>query len=116
MGRSILASGTQTATIDTEHTLLDETASEGKVLDALIDLANMVSGDTLELRVYVKALTGGTLRRAYYQKFVGSQDSEAILKSPIIYVPAVTATTEWKLTLKQTAGTGRAFDWKVMSD
>jgi len=116
MTRAILASGTQTATINTEHTLRDETGSEGKVLDAIIDLGNMVSGDTTEIRVYVKTLTGGTLRRAYYQKFVGSQDDEAAIKSPIVYVPAITATTEWKLTLKQTVGTGRNYDWKVITD
>jgi hypothetical protein len=111
--RTVLASGTQAATVGTEHTLRDETGSEGNVLDAIVDLGNMASGDTVEIRVYMKALSGGTIHRAYYQKFVGSQDDEGNLKSPIIYVPATTATSEWKLTLKQTAGTGRNYDWTI---
>jgi len=114
--RVILASGTQAATIGVEHVLRDETGSEGKILDAFIDLGNMVAGDYTEVRVFTKTLTGGSLRRVYYQKFVGAQDDEPTGRSPIIYVPALTATTEYKITLKQTAGTGRNYDWKIISD
>jgi hypothetical protein len=116
MTRSVVASGTQTAVIGTEHVLRDETGNEGKAFDAHIDLGNMVAGDTLELRVYTKAITGGTLRRAYYAKYVDSQDSEPAYRSPIVYIPALTVAKEWKLTLKQTAGTGRTFDWTIYSD
>lgn len=113
--RQIVASGT-TATDGTEQTLRDETSSEGKVIDALLDLGALTATETFEIRVYTKVLVGGTLRRAYYQKFVGSQDDEASGKSVIIYVPAMTATTEWKLTMKKVAGTNRNIDWKVNSD
>ena len=116
MARGIVASGTQTAVITTEHVLRDEVASEGKVLDAFIDLGNMVAGDYTEIRVYTKVLSGGTLRRIYYQKFVGAQDDEPTGRSPIVYIPGITATTEYKITLKQTAGTGRNYDWKIISD
>ena len=115
MARTILASGTVT-TDGTEQTIRDETGSEGKVLDALIDLGNSISTETIEVRVYTKVLTGGALRRIYFQKFVGAQDDEGTQRSPIVYIPAITATTEWKLTIKKTAGTNRAYDWKVMSD
>ncbi len=113
MARTVVASGTQTAVINTEHTLRDETANEGQVFDAIIDLGNMVPGDTVEIRVYAKALGTGTLRRVYYAKYVNAQDDEPNLKSPVVYVPAVTVMKEWKLTLKQTAGTGRNFDWTI---
>jgi hypothetical protein len=116
MARSVVASGTQTATVGTEHTLRDETGNEGEVFDAVIDLGNMASGDVVELRVYAKALTGSTLRRVYYQKFNDSQDDEPSLQSPIVYVPAMTVMKEWKLTLKQTAGTGRNYDWTIYGD
>lgn len=116
MVRTILASGTQAATIGVEHVLRDETGSEGKILDAFIDLGNMTITDYTEIRVFTKTLSGSTLRRVYYQKFVGVQDDESTGRSPIIYVPAITATTEYKLTLKQTAGTGRNYDWKITTD
>jgi hypothetical protein len=113
MARSVVASGTQTATVGTEHTLRDETAGEGEVYDAAIDLANMQANDVLEIRLYVKLLTGGTLHRVYYAKFADAQDDESQLVHPVVYVPALTVMKEWKLTLKQTAGTGRNYDWTV---
>ena len=48
MAVTIEASGTQTATIDTEHTLATET--DAKVYVLLVDTKNMVNGDELELR------------------------------------------------------------------
>lgn len=116
MARTVHASGTQTAVLTTEHVLEDDTASEGKVFDVKIDLGNMVAGDTVEIRVYEKLLSAGTLRRTYYQKYVSTQDDEGALRSPIVYVPAMTLAKEWKLTLKQTLGTGRNFDWTIYSD
>jgi hypothetical protein len=102
-----VASGTQTATVGTEHTLRDETGNEGEIFDAVIDLGNMAAGDTTEIRLYVKALSSGTLRLLYYSPFSGVQSE------PIVYVPALTVMKEWKLTLKQTAGTGRNYDWTI---
>jgi hypothetical protein len=113
MVRSVVDSGTQTATIGTEYTLRDETAAEGEVYDAAVDLTNMQSGDALELRLYVKLLSGGTLHRVYYAKFADAQDDESQLVHPVVYVPAMTVAKEWKLTLKQTAGTGRNYDWTI---
>lgn len=113
MARTVVASGTQTCTVNTEHTLRDETANEGEVFDARIDLGNAASSDIFEIRLYEKLLSGGTLRRTYYARYVNSQDDEANFSSPIIYVPAVTVAKEWKLTIKQTAGTGRNVDWTI---
>lgn len=116
MARTVHASGTQTATINTEHVLEDETSSEGKVFDAAIDLAAMVAGDTTEIRVYAVLLASGTIHRVYYHKYVDVQDNEPILLSPIVNVPPLTVAKEWKVTLKQTTGTGRAYPWTVYSD
>lgn len=113
MTRTVKASGTQTATINTEHSLQDTTADEGAIFDAAIDLGNMVAGDVVEIRVKAKLLTGGTKRRVYYASFTDNQDDEGNLKSLICYVPAMTVAKEWELTLKQTAGTGRNFDWVI---
>jgi hypothetical protein len=110
------ASGTISATVGTEVTVTDQTGSQGHVLDAFLDLRNMASGDTVEIRLYVMALASGTLSRAYYQRFVNAQDDITNYKSPLLYIPAMTATTEWKLTLKQTAGTARNFDYAVYTD
>jgi len=113
LARSVVASGTQTAVVGTEHTLRDETANEGEIFDAAISLGNMASGDVVEIRVYVKLLSGGTLERVYYAKYVDAQDDEGNLKSKTVYIPAMTVMKEWKLTIKQTAGTGRNYDWCI---
>jgi hypothetical protein len=115
MARTVVDSGTKTAD-GSEQTIRDETSAEGKVYDASIDLGLMASGDAVEIRLYAKLLTGGTLRRVYYRKYYDSQDSEGVLKSPIVYIPAITVVKEWKLTLKQTAGTNRNYDWTIYSD
>ena len=106
----IEASGTQTAVISTEHTLADLTNTRTYV--AYADVSNMVSGDSLELRVYTKVLSGSTLRCLYYQLLTDAQTANGGQLQVAIPVPS---DQEFKFTLKQTAGTGRAYDWKVVS-
>lgn len=102
-----LASGTQTATLTTEHDLATDTANHNYVL--VVDAAALVAGETLELRLYTKVLSGGTERLAYtaiYQHVQGE---------PAKYSPPVPADISLRATLKQTGGTGRAFPWKLLS-
>jgi len=114
MARTVVSSGTQTAD-GSEDVLLDDTSNAGSALDAYVDLSNMIATDTVELRVYVKVLTNGTLHEVYYNKYVGVQLDEANYKTPVVYVPAVTEPFEYKLTLKgtKTAGSYKTFDWTV---
>lgn len=109
-------SGTQTATISTEHTLLD--VAVAGTFTFHVDTNAMASGDTLELRIYQIVLTGGTRRVAYLQSYVGAQDASTNELAPIkISVPIsneLTDTGSLRFTLKQTAGTGRSLPWKVL--
>ena len=72
---------------------------------------NMTSTDTLELRAYVKVLSGSTKHVVYYDKFVAAQPTDDLVK---ISVP-VAGLFYVEFTLKQTAGTGRNYDWAVMT-
>lgn len=101
------ASGTQVAVITTEHVLTTQTAISTYVL--VVDCNNMAAGDTLELRVKVKTLTGSTERLAYIETLNDVQASPVFMSVP---VPTVWSA---KFTLKQTAGTGRSFDWSVVA-
>lgn len=101
------ASGTQAATIGTEHTLTTLTTNKTFVLVG--DTAAMVNGDELELRVKTKVLTGGVLRQAYLGTYRNFQASPVKLSVPL------PSDIEFVATLKQTAGTGRSFPWKVLS-
>jgi hypothetical protein len=106
MALSELGGGSQTATVGTEHTLHTETS--GKVCVFVVDTANLAGGDTVELRIYTIARASGTERLAYYATYSHVQGE------PMKYSVPVPANISFKATLKQTAGTGRAFVWAVL--
>lgn len=107
MALAVESSGTQTATVGTEHTLAAPTTNKTRVLS--VDLANLVTGDTVVLRIKAKVLSAGTIRKVYEATYVHAQDEPVIYSVPI---PSIHGAT---FTLHQTAGTGRAFDWAVLT-
>lgn len=100
-------SGTQTATISTEHSLSTQTNAKTYVLQ--VDTINMALGDKLELRIKEKVLTGGTARVAYFARYVHVQAQPIKISIPCPSMFSLEAT------LKQTAGTGRNFDWALLT-
>lgn len=106
------ATGTQTAVIGTEHFLTSPNVAGTFTLH--VDAINMASGDTLELRIYQMVLTAGTSRVAYFASWVGAQPADDIIKISVPISNELTDTNALRFSLKQTAGTGRAFPWKVL--
>ena len=102
-----VASGTQSATVSTEHDLATDTTNKTYVL--VVDLANLVNGDTVELRLKTKVLSGDSEQLAYIAVYSHAQ---GVLNA---YSPPVPADISVKATLKQTAGTGRSFKWKLLA-
>lgn len=108
MSASVVASGTQTATISTEHTLYDNATA--RTLALAVDTTNLVSGESVTLRIYTKVInTSGTYRQASAITIAGGDPSPAAVSPPLLFPNGA------KFTLQQTAGTGRAFDWAVHS-
>lgn len=107
MAITVENSGTQSATIGTEHTLA--TVTGAKVLILMVNCTNMVNGDEVELRVKTKVLTGDSVEQTQYAVFTNIQSDKIKYSIPI----ASPFTAEFSL--KQTAGTGRDFKWSVMS-
>ena len=105
MAVSIAAEGSQTAVISTEHTLTTITTAGTYVL--VVDLANLVNGDAVELRIKTKLTSGDTSQLAYVASYQHAQSEDNVYSIP------VPAPIEFVATLKQTAGTGRAFIWAV---
>jgi len=112
MAVTVQGSGTQTATVGTEHTLLDVAVAGTFTLH--VDAVNMAAGDVLELRIYQMVLTGGTRRVAYFEDFSGVQPVDDVIKISVPISNELTDAGALRFTLKQTAGTGRAFPWKVL--
>ena len=106
MAISSIGSGTQTATVDTEHVL--DTETDPGVYMLVVDTANMVNGDYLTLKIKVKCLSGGTSRIAFQATYAHIQ------AEPIKYSPPVPADIELVVTLEQDAGTSRDFPWSLL--
>ena len=99
------ARGTQTAVVGTEHTLDSPTTGKTRVL--LVDVAAQVAGDIVELRFFGPVLAAGTSRLILMTTFSGVVDAAHTQSLPIIMPHGGT------VTLKQTAGTARAYPWTI---
>ncbi len=103
-----IASGTVTAD-GTEQQLAVDTSNKTYVL--VVDTANLVIGETVELRLYTKGLSGGAERLAYMATYAHAQGE------PMKYSIPVPADISLKVTLKQTAyvTSYKNFPWKLLS-
>lgn len=102
--------GSQTATINTEHSLFSTNVVGTYV--CTVDTTNMADGDVLELRAKQIVKTGGSQRQEV-QTYMDAQPVGWRVKISLPYTNGLTDTGALEFTLKQTKGTGRAFDWKV---
>lgn len=105
-------SGTQTSVISTEHTLLD--VAVAGTFQIAVDKSAMLAGDTLELRIYDIVLTGGTRRVAYFQSYSGAQSADDMIAISVPISNDLTDAGSLRFTLKQIAGSARAYPWKVL--
>lgn len=101
------SSGTQTATISTEHTLA--TITTAKPFQLKVDINALAAGEYVEIKVKTKGLSGGTTRTQ--QAGIFSWLDAAV--NPIVMFDPILSTQEYVATLKQLNGTGRAFPWAV---
>lgn len=105
-------SGTQAATVTTEHFLAN--VNEAGAYTFHVDLVNMAAADVVELRIYQMVLTGGTQRVAYLETFQGAQPVDGLIAISVPISNELTDTNSLRFSLKQTLGTGRNFPWKVL--
>lgn len=99
-------SGSQSATISTEHTLA--TITDPGVYVLVVDTVNLAAGDQLELRAKTKCKSGSSSRLAF---IAGYAHAQAEINKYSVPIPI---DTEVIFTLKQVAGTGRSFDWNIL--
>jgi hypothetical protein len=99
--------GSQTATISTEHNLSSATETESGVFQVFIDTSALAAGDFVEFRVKEKARSADTQREVFVATVAGPQGSPMWVSPPLILLNG------WAVTLKQTEGTGRAFPWSI---
>lgn len=112
MTLAAFASGTQSATVTTEHFLSN--VNEAGVYTLHVDLNAMVAGDYVELRIYQMVLTSGTARVAYLETFTGAQPTDAKIAISVPISNELTDAQALRFSLKQALGTSRDFPWKVL--
>lgn len=113
MAVTLFASGTQSATVTTEHTLTD--VAVAGVYTLHVDTVNMVAGDVLELRIYQIILTAGTRRVVYIGAYYGLQPTDDVIKVSVPIGNDLTDAGSLRFTLKQSFGTSRNYPWKVLA-
>ncbi len=87
----------------TEQNLFDITADNH--FATFLFTNAMASGDILEVRIYAYDQQGTTMRMLDFVTLNGAQTS------PAYYIPFIT-TKEYKVSIKQTAGTNRTYNWQ----
>lgn len=103
---TVKSSGTQAATLSTEHTLA--TITDPGTYQLKVDLSPLVAADVVELRIYSKVLSSGTERLQHKATY-----GPTPLAAPIVVSIPDVSPHHFKATLKQVAGTGRSFEWAV---
>jgi hypothetical protein len=91
----------------------EQTVTELTVLGTLeghIDLSNMASGDTVRIREYIRMKTGGA-----YQLY-DSVDYSGALAQPALHMVKLPARYGVRITLQQTAGVNRDYDYNFFRE
>lgn len=105
---TIVAEGSQVAVVGTIHYLLsDNTTNKSFVFE--FDTSPMLLGDIIVLEVITKIRTGSPPNRAYGVMYSHKQGD------PNKYSVPVPSDISYTATMLQSGGTGRTYDWKVVS-
>lgn len=104
-------SGSQTATITTEHTI--QTIAIAGTFQFHVDKNAMVAGDVTTLRVYRIVKASGTTRVVEAKTFYGAQPTDDQIWDSDVYANSLTDSDSLKCTLTQEFGTGRAYPWRT---
>ena len=108
MGWAQAESGTQAATLDTEHVLGTNPQLTDGTFVLYVDVNVLVAGDIVIFRFYEKVTgTGETQRAITIGTLSGDQVDDLWFSIPVINIHG------GKFTLEQTDGTGRSFKWSI---
>lgn len=105
---AVQSNGSQSCTINTQHTLA--TITDANVYQLVLDLSALQGGSTpdeLEIHIFGKAGSSDTERRMDFQMAYATQYVALWRSMPILSPHYV------RFMIRQTAGTGRTIPWAV---
>lgn len=103
---TVKTSGSQTATVTTEHTLA--TVTDAGTFLVCVDLADMSAGDVVSVKVYGKARSTDTERLLHSGTY-----GPGIAATPLVQSIPIVSPHHLKVTLTQSAGVSADFPWAV---
>jgi hypothetical protein len=107
MAISTAASGTQSCTLDTVHTLTTQTTAGVYVCQW--NLTNLAKGDIIRVFVETKVLTGDTAEIVFEGVYAND-----LLSDTIVMSPAIVSMFSLVMKVEQTDGTGRSVPWACL--
>ncbi len=99
--------GSQTAVIDTEHTLGTDPQTTDGTFQLYVDVNAHADGDVTIFRFYEAARSAGTERGMVLDSIADAQVNDLWISIPVIIIH------DGHFTLEQTDGTGRVFPWSI---
>lgn len=76
------------------------------IYQIFIYISGLTTGDTFEIKIYEKVVSGGT------QRLIDSF-RRSDLQSPAIVIPALILLHGWDITIKKISGTDRTVEWSI---
>jgi len=107
---SVEDEGTLTADGNEQQILNLAASSPPKVVDGILDLANMQAGDTVVVKEYVRSASGGAWRLYSTATYTNVQTE------PGIYLERISSRYGARVTLQQTVGTNRTYPYIFMKE
>lgn len=106
----ILAEGTIQAN-GTEQTIIEASSNPTPfTLSAWLDLSNIETGDSVTIKQYIKLKKDGGWKKYKGEPYSGVQDE------PAIFVTTKPATYGLMITIEQTAGPSKSFDYIIFRE
>lgn len=101
-------SGSQAATVTTEHFLGTDPDTTTGVFQFMVDVSVLARGDSLEIRVYEKINDTGDTAQVAKTYYLNNEQSDDLWASEaFIFVIG------FRFSIKQQTGTGRTFQWSI---
>ena len=106
--QDFLEEGVGTLTADGTEQIVRDYTGTGR-LHAYVDLTNMAAGDTTVIRQFMKVKAAGAYIKYAEETYSGAQTL------PMLHVILKPGKNGVKVTLQQTAGVNRAYDWETFA-
>ena len=91
-----------------EQTLVEKTDDKAGLLEGMINLTPMASGDTVIIREYMQTISTGTYVKYAEETYI---DAQAI---PLLQLMTRISTHDVKVTIQQTVGINRTFEYSFV--